>query len=223
MSIPIRMIQNAIPVWVNAADGERVSTYAILDPCSTVNILVKELKDQLRLNGKQSNLTLNTASGCQRHVSEIVQLELQDMECKNNFPIECHVLSLRHLKTLNTPVQSDYERIPELDHLRGINIDVPYVSLIIGSCGFELFTPWYVYKLPGGLVITKTSLGFAFFGPSTQQPQHSHHIQLVTVEDCPHCHPRRCRHHGFPRRSCPGSGCPTEKGPSALTLDPEEV
>ena len=33
MAKPVRVIQNAVPVWVNTADGQRVSTYAILDPC----------------------------------------------------------------------------------------------------------------------------------------------------------------------------------------------
>ena len=161
------LIQNAVPVRVSTTDGSIITTFCLLDPCCSTNIVSTELKEALNLHGSPRTLSVDTAIGNATMGSELVNINVGDVQGKNQYNIDCEVLPLTHLRDLHVPVKADFELFPQLKYLRGFRADIAAVTMIIGAKSHMLFTSTEIHQADNGLVISRIPLGHLFFGPSS--------------------------------------------------------
>ena len=160
---------NAYPVRVSTKSGLTFTTYAINDPCSSSNILAKELKEALNLKGESRVISWDTAIARADLLTENVQLAVEDIQGTDSFDLHFEVMDLSHLKELNTPVKDDVSQFPQVKHLIGYEPQIPYVTVVIGACNHDLHIPSEIYRSNTGLTLFRVPLGFVFFGPTKKQ------------------------------------------------------
>jgi len=143
---------NAIPLRLKTKDGRHVTTYGILDACSSRHFMSEELGAALNIKGTPRNLTIGTVTANNKEVlSTSVIASVEDLERTNSYDLEFDILNLEHLKDAATPVQADIKQFPQLQHLQHFEAQIPFIMLIIGIRDHELHIPSEVIHADSGL------------------------------------------------------------------------
>ncbi|XP_046564520.1 uncharacterized protein LOC124273324 [Haliotis rubra] len=183
-----------IPVKVTFKDTLKViSTYAFLDPGSTISFCSESLMNQLGCNGKSKKVEITIDTLGEPHTSfvrAVSGLKVHDMDLKNTVVLPT-VYSRSNIPVSNRHIPTDAD-VAQWPHFDGIH--VPHlesgVDLLIGGNAPDAYSPFEVKVGPEGSPhATRTRLGWILWNvvrPSRQgEKQHfpSMRTDIVSVRN----------------------------------------
>ncbi|XP_046551173.1 uncharacterized protein LOC124260894 [Haliotis rubra] len=155
-----------IPVKVGCRNGLTVgTTYAFLDPGSTVSFCSEDLMNRLGCSGKKMEITIDTMGHPHTSIVQAVNgLQVYDLGLKNVIPLPT-VYSREQIPVSNKhiPTSFDASHWPHLADIRVPEIDAK-VELLIGSNVPDAYSPLEIRTGPQGSPhATRTQLGWVLW------------------------------------------------------------
>ncbi|XP_046339933.2 uncharacterized protein LOC124121032 [Haliotis rufescens] len=152
-----------IPVKVSYSNGVKVeSTYAFLDPGSTVSFCSESLLKKLGCSGKSMDITIDTmGKPYTTSVQTVNGLQVHDLDLRNTIALPT-VYSKEHIPVLkkHIPVSSDVQKWPHLNDIYLPEIDAS-VDILIGGNVPDSYAPLEIRTGPDGSPhATRTKLGW---------------------------------------------------------------
>ncbi|XP_071094674.1 uncharacterized protein [Haliotis cracherodii] len=154
-----------IPVKVTFKDTLKViSTYAFLDPGSTISFCSESLMNKLGCSGKSKKVEITIDTLGEPHTSfvhAISGLKVHDMDMKNTVVLPT-VYSRSHIPVTSRHIPNDSD-VAEWSHLGGIHLPSleSGVDLLIGANAPDAYSPFEVKVGPQGSPhATRTRLGW---------------------------------------------------------------
>lgn len=130
------VLLNVVPVIVTSEPGNSISTYAFMDNGCTDSLIDQQLADQLDIQGVPTEIQINTITNS--HVpleSQRVKFTVTAADgCGEDIIVEgAYVLTSLNQSQRKLPENIDVSQHPHLRDLQFPKVDVPRVSVIIGS------------------------------------------------------------------------------------------
>ena len=165
-------VMSILPVLVTGQNGSTSQTYAFLDSGSSATFITTALAEKLRLEGKETSLTLTTVEqdGLKISSQAVAGLQVSSLDGSGSVKLPlAFTIQKIPVTSSDIPDASIAQRWP---HLAGINIpavEADDVGLLIGcNCPLAM-EPWDVVHCEnGGPYAIKTCLGWTIVGPSDQ-------------------------------------------------------
>jgi hypothetical protein len=173
-----------VPVRVRSVDGCRwVTTYALLDSCSTSTFCSMNVVQQLAVQGQDVTLELTTLQGIKADIkTTAVQLVIGDVGGQHEVMLP--VVYTRDNLHLNSNNLARLDEVESYAHLKDIvmpNIKITDVNLLIGQNAPELLQPYEIrHGRQGEPYATRTLLGWTINGPLHTSGRHVAHSKLCT-------------------------------------------
>ena len=157
-----------VPVRIKVAKGSRyIQTYAFLDPGSTATFCTENLMNQLKVNGRKTEILLRTM-GQEKpaRTYEVRGLEVGDLEgCTYLDLPKVYTQSKIPVSKENIITQADLERRSSLSGIQLKEIDAD-IELLIGTDVPRAMEPWQVINSQdNGPYAVQTLLGWVVTGP----------------------------------------------------------
>ena len=157
-----------VPVNIRTPAGLVKTTYALLDNGSQSSLIRRDIADELRLEGPETNLTLGTISDQEvRHPSKRVQLTVTSVTDGEEYDIPWAWT----VPALNVPAQrfklnsDDHSSLSELASYQFENVDSSQIGLLIGANAPDAILPVEIRRnKPGSPIAVRTGLGWTIFG-----------------------------------------------------------
>ena len=159
-----------VPVIVRSAETESV-TYAMLDNCSTGTFILEDLRQELNVDGVDSQISITTMNGNQVHNVKVLKgLTVTDLDSDNSISLPKAFTKLKMPATnQDIPRPELARKWPHLarvaDHLHPLMSNVK-IGLLIGTNCPEAIEPKdFVTSQNVGLYAVKTFAGWTIIGP----------------------------------------------------------
>ncbi|CAB4026752.1 Hypothetical predicted protein, partial [Paramuricea clavata] len=159
-----------VPIIVRSAETELI-TYAMLDNCSTGTFILEDLRQELNIDGVDSQVSITTMNGNQLHNVKVIRgLAVSDLDGNNSISLPKAFNKLKMPTTIqDIPRPKQARKWPHLvrvaDYVHPLIPNVK-IGLLIGTNCPEAIEPKdFVISMNGGPYAVQTFAGWTIIGP----------------------------------------------------------
>ncbi|CAB4017958.1 Hypothetical predicted protein, partial [Paramuricea clavata] len=159
-----------VPIIVRSAETELI-TYAMLDNCSTGTFILEDLRQELNVDGVDSQISITTMNGSQLHNVKVIRdLTVSDLDGNNSISLPKAFTKLEMPATSqDIPRPEQARKWPHLarvaDYVHPLIPNVK-IGLLIGTNCPEAIEPKdFVTSMNGGPYAVQTFAGWTIIGP----------------------------------------------------------
>ena len=181
------VVLNVLPVVITSMDNRSLSTYAFLDNGCTDTLIDQQLADELHIKGAPEEIQITTITSSQQAETQHVSFTLKSLEGDEEIKVsDAYVLPDLHQSEQVLPESVDTSYCPHLQDIKFSTVDVPRISILIGSnipsahVQREVRSPnddengLYGYRYP---------LGWTLCGPINAVNKHTASLNSISM-DC---------------------------------------
>jgi hypothetical protein len=181
------VVLNVLPVIITTSENKSLSTYAFLDNGCTDTLIDQRLANQLSLKGSPDEIQINTITNCQQTHTERVNFALRSFDGDGEEIIvnDAYVLPDLHQSGQVLPESVDVSGCPHLRDISFPSVDVPRVSILVGSNVPKAHVQKEV-RFPeddeNGLFGYRYALGWSLCGPTGVETEQQTFLNNVSLD-----------------------------------------
>ena len=175
-------ILNVIPISVSSPEGESISCYAMLDPCSSFHGMADVLADRLQLpSGSPKQIFVNTLHGKKPIDIRTTKAVISgNTSSTPSFELPFNIIKSSTLSNSRVPTDKDIDPALLEEFRLRYDVTIPYVCVLIGAD--PRIHRCLESRTSNGLLLTKTELGVAVMGSMTSPPTEDHTSYFIGLE-----------------------------------------
>ena len=178
------VILNVVPVVIMSSDDKRLSTYAFLDNGCTDTLIDQQLADELNIKGIPEDIQITTITSCEQANAQRVNFILKSVDGEEEIKVsDAYILPDLHQSNQVLPESIDVSAYPHLQDIKFPSVDVPRVSILLGSNVPSAHVQREVRcDDDNGLHGYRYPLGWSLCGPLISEGKHSASLNFISTD-----------------------------------------
>ena len=169
---PAHVLLRILPVQVTSKQGQKITTFAMLDGGSTCTLMHEDLANKIGINGKVEKIQLNTIRGDDQHDVQVSGCSISPTKSSQD-AIQIRKLYVSRQLPLPDNQHRDAIDFSKWSHLKNLplveQVDHPHVTLLIGEDipeAHQVLEYRYGLKKSDEPYAVRTKLGWYVSGPT---------------------------------------------------------